>query len=212
MPASAQIEVGSVLETKRGRCTVVDVIDKVDCVVVRWGWTGEEVVAVVVFQEIVEGRCVLGERRGGRVEEEVVKRKEKFLDVTWRLPGHFRADMLILNPGVAALAKEVVEACGPGQFKVAEVSEERRAAAVRVEERSGARPGRVARNALTRAHASHRSLGPTKTLMSGWWRSFVGFADLGSPTRGWRRRTGRWGWSGPRRRSRSLRTGGGRGL
>ena len=44
------------METKRGRCAVVDFMDRVDCVVVRWGWTGEEVVPVVVFQEVRAGK------------------------------------------------------------------------------------------------------------------------------------------------------------
>ena len=62
-----------------------------------------------------------GEKKGGRMEKEVVKRKDKFLDVTWRLPGHIEADLLILNPGVMALAKEVVEACEPMAFEAGEV-------------------------------------------------------------------------------------------
>ena len=85
MPLSAQVEIGTVLETNAGRCTVVDLIDEVDAAVVRWGSTGEEVVAIVVLQEMVIGVCIGDESGvGDAVEEAVKRRKTKFLDITWR--------------------------------------------------------------------------------------------------------------------------------
>ncbi|GMH75309.1 hypothetical protein TrLO_g9473 [Triparma laevis f. longispina] len=105
------------LQIKGRKGRVVGVLEEWDCVVVRWGGSGCQVVSLLEVQGGVE-EVFFEQKEEGVVGLEVSKHLNYFRDLAWRFPGNFVGPTLLHHPGIKEIANITLAGLKQKKFKI----------------------------------------------------------------------------------------------